>query len=171
MNLSRKALALAALQLVLVASPYAKFKIDRARYPRVWVKTQSIDPYLPIRGRYIAMRLTVKDENPPVVGKANVPFFKARLSVKDGHLVAENAPNGADSVVWLDVNTRRGGEITLQQPILFFLPEHAENAQDLMTAARNGELWAEVTVPEVGLPRPIRVGIKRGDSFTPIEAK
>ena len=40
-----------------------------------------------------------------------------------------------------------------------------------MTAARNGELWAEVTVPESGMPRPIRLGIKHGDTFTPIEAR
>jgi hypothetical protein len=170
-NFSRKGLALAALQFVLVASPYAKFRADRARYPRIWVKTQSVDPYLPIRGRYIAMRLTVEVANPPVAGKANVPFFTARLFVKDGHLMAESAPDRVESRVWLDVNTRRGAEITLQQPILFFLPEHAGNVTGLMTAARNGELWAEVTVPEVGMPRPIRVGIKSGESFTPIEAK
>jgi hypothetical protein len=172
MNFPRKGLALAALQFVLVASPYAKFQADRARYPRVWVKTQAIDPNLPIRGRYIAMRLRVEVANPPVVGKANVPFFAARLFAKDGHLMAESAPDHVESRVWLDVNTRRGGEITLQQPILFFLPEHAENANRfLMTAAGNGELWAEVTVPESGMPRPIRVGMKHGDAFTPIEVR
>jgi hypothetical protein len=170
-NFSWKGIALAALQFVLVASPYAKFQADRARYPRVWVKTQSYDPSLPIRGRYIAMRLTVDVENPPVVGKANVPFFIARIFVRDGHLMAAGAPNAGSSGVWVSVSTRGGVEATLQQPILFFLPEHAENANELMTAARNGELWGEVTVPESGMPRPLRLGIKHGESFTPIEAR
>ena len=116
---------LAALQFVLVACPYAKFQADRARYPRVWVKTQSVDPDLAIRGRYIAMQLTVEVENPPVMGKANLPIFTVRLFVKDGHLAARTERNYPGSGVWVSVSTPHGVETTLQQPILFFLPEHA----------------------------------------------
>jgi hypothetical protein len=161
MNFSRKGLLLAVLQIVLVVSVAAKFSMDRTRYQRIWVKTQSIDPYLPIRGRYIAMRLTVL--------KAYRPFLHARLFVKDGRLMAEERPNES-SEVWVD-ESRQGGEFALQQPILFFLPEHSKNEQELMAAARNGELWAEVTVPNNGLPRPIRLAIKHGEQFVPIEAK
>ena len=64
------------------------------------------------------------------------------------------APNSAD--VWL------------MQPVLYFLPEHADNP---MQAARSGELWAEVTVPKAGPPRPIRLAVKKGNSFTPLEIK
>jgi hypothetical protein len=167
MNFSRKGLVLALVQIVLVVSVAAKFSIDRARLPRIWVKTQSVDPYLPVRGRYIAMRLTVDVEN---MGGGHKPYrsiFHARIFDKDGHLAAEERPNDENSDVWVD-QSRQSGEFTLQQPILFFLPEHAP---DLMSLARNGELWAEVTVPDSGLPRPIRLGIKRGGSFIPIEAR
>ena len=170
MSFSRKGLVLAVLQVVLVVSVAAKFSIDRARYQRVWVRTQSIDPYLPIRGRYIAMRLTVNVENVAGPHKAYRPFLHARLFVKDGRLMAEQRPNDESSDVWVD-DSRQGGEFALQQPILFFLPEHTKNEQELTTAARSGELWAEVTVPDAGMPRPIRLGIKQGERFVPIESK
>ena len=167
MSFSRKGLVLAAMQIVVVMSVAAKFSVDRARLPSIWVKTQSIDPYLPIRGRYIAMRLTVNVESAGVGQKPYRSFFHARVFAKDGRLAAEERPNDENSDVWVD-ESRQGGEFTLQQPILFFLPEHAP---ELLSLARNGELWAEVTVPDSGLPRPIRLAIKHGGSFTPIEAK
>jgi hypothetical protein len=115
------------------------------------------------------MRLTVNVENAAGPRKAYRPFLHARLFVKDGRLMAEERPNES-SEVWVD-ESRQGGEFALQQPILFFLPEHSKNEQELMAAARNGELWAEVTVPNNGLPRPIRLAIKHGEQFVPIEAK
>jgi hypothetical protein len=168
-NLSRKGLVFAVLQVVLVVSVAAKFWMDRARYPRIWVKTQSVDPSLPIRGRYIAMRLTVGVEDSATPGK-NRSFPLGKLVVKDGGLMAEEVSNEASylsSGIWIEED-RRGGEFTLQPQISFFLPEHAP---ELLSVARNGELWAEVTVPESGLPRPIRLAIKRGGDFIPIEAK
>lgn len=170
MNISRKGLVLAVVQVLLVASLGAKLTMDRARLPRVWVKTAVIDPYLPVRGRYLAVRLAVQVPNPPVTSsdaRGPGPFFKAALSVRDGQLVAEpesmNEPGGV-----FVIKPTRSAEFSLQQSVLFFLPEHAPDPQ---AAARNGELWAEVTVPAQGLPRPIRLAIKRGDSFTPIEVK
>jgi hypothetical protein len=56
----------------------------------------------------------------------------------------------------------------LASPVLFFLPEHAS---DPIRESRNGELWAEVSVPKNGPPRPIRLAIKRGDKFTPIDIR
>jgi hypothetical protein len=167
MNFSRKGLVLAVVQVVLVVSVAAKFSMDRARLPRIWVKTQSIDPYLPIRGRYIAMRLTVNVDSAGAGHKPYRSFFHARIFDNDGRLAAEERPNDESSDVWVD-ESRQGGEFTLQQPILFFLPEHAP---DLVSLARNGELWAEVTVPDTGLPRPIRLGIEKDGNFVPIEAK
>lgn len=40
-----------------------------------------------------------------------------------------------------------------------------------MSTAGGGELWAEVTVPKNGPPRPIRLAVKKGNSFTPLEIK
>ena len=59
-------------------------------------------------------------------------------------------------------------QVVLQEPVLFFLPEHAENP---WTQAKNAEIWAEVSVPKKGPPRPIRLAVKRGDSFTPLDIK
>jgi len=47
----QKGLILAGAQLALVASLSAKYAMDRARLPRVWVQTAAYDPSLPIRGR------------------------------------------------------------------------------------------------------------------------
>lgn len=33
------------------------------------------------------------------------------------------------------------------------------------------ELWIEVTVPKTGPPRPVRLAIKRGESFAPLGLK
>jgi len=55
--LMRKGLWVAVLQLVLVASLGAKFTYDRATRPRVWVRTAPVDPNLPIRGRYVRLRI------------------------------------------------------------------------------------------------------------------
>jgi hypothetical protein len=168
MNFSRKGLLLAAVQVLLVASLGAKLELDRSRLPRVWVKTAAVDPYLPIRGRYLAVRLTVQVPHPPETdSRGSVAFFAANLSVRNGQLVAEGKGAGATDGVWV-TRSNRNSEYALQQAVLFFLPEHG---LDPLVAARNGELWAEVTVPARGLPRPIRLAVKRGDSFTPLEAK
>src|SRR5713101_8031098 len=59
MNPSRKGITLAVLQLALVASLGAKYAIDRVRFPRVWAETVAYDPDLPIRGRYLSVRVRV----------------------------------------------------------------------------------------------------------------
>ena len=61
-NLQR-GLILAGAQLALVASLFAKYAMDRARLPRVWVQTVAYDPNLPIRGRYLSVRLRVLPED------------------------------------------------------------------------------------------------------------
>ena len=57
MTLTRKGLILAAFQCLLVLSLSGKLLYDRSTCPRVWVKTARWDPSLPIRGRYLALRL------------------------------------------------------------------------------------------------------------------
>jgi hypothetical protein len=58
---------------------------------------------------------------------------------------------------------------TDHQRVLFFVPErHTE-----IEAARSGrsapEIWAEVTIPRKGPPRPIRLGIKKDGQIAPVE--
>ncbi len=59
------------LHLLIVSSLGGKLLYDRATRPRVWVKTRPYDPNLPIRGRYVRLRL----EGNKVVQGATVLFF------------------------------------------------------------------------------------------------
>ena len=59
MNFSRKGLLLAVLQLAIILSLGAKLLYDRATRPGVWASTLNFDPDLPIRGRYLSLRIRV----------------------------------------------------------------------------------------------------------------
>jgi hypothetical protein len=163
----RKGLILAGAQLALVASLAAKYAMDRAQLPRVWVQTVAYDPNLPIRGRYLSLQLYVTPEN----GNGNPSFLgqmrDVTLSAEADHLVATpaNHPTG------LHVSQRPilGVQMTvLTEPVAYFLPEHAI-VPSVHSAGE--ELWMEVTVPRTGPPRPIQLAIKRGDRFTPLDLK
>jgi len=165
----QKGLILAGAQLALVASLAAKYAMDRARLPRVWVQTVAYDPNLPIRGRYLSVRLRVSTED--VHGSpwnVSEEMRDVTLNVRDGHLVA----NPADHPTGLHVSRRtinRGAQVTsLMEPVAFFLPE---NAMDPSVRSAGEELWMEVTVPKTGPPRPIQLAIKWGESFTPLAMK
>ncbi len=178
MSPSRKGMILAALQLALVASLAAKYTIDRARFPRVWAQTAAYDPNLPIRGRYLSVRLRVDADR--VYGSSKLPkddsvFSNFLIEQRDvylhaegGHLVAYPAPNATGLRVtrW----RTRTGEFAagLTEPVNFFLPEHAI---DPSRRQPGEELWIEVTVPAKGPPRPIRLAVKHGDTLTPLELK
>lgn len=64
MKTLHKGLIVGALQCALVLSITAKLEYDRAVYPRVWVKAVRRDPELPIRGRYLALRLEPAPNSP-----------------------------------------------------------------------------------------------------------
>ena len=155
----QKGLILAGAQLALVASLAAKYALDRARLPRVWVQTVAYDPNLPIRGRYLNVRLRVSTED---VSRGEMR--DVTLNVRDGHLVANPTYHRTGLHVSRWIN--RGAEVTaLMEPVAFFLPEHA---MDPSVRSAGEELWVEVTVPKTGPPRPIQLAIKRGEAFTPL---
>ena len=52
-----RSLAVLAVQLALIAGVVGKYAWDRARCPREWFQAQPYDPNLPIRGRYVSLRL------------------------------------------------------------------------------------------------------------------
>jgi hypothetical protein len=162
----QKGLILAGAQLALVASLAAKYAMDRARLPRVWVQTVAYDPTLPIRGRYLSVQLRVSPED----AYGNPSNFSGEmrnvtLKAKDGRLVA----NPSDRPTGLHVSRRilnGGAAVTsLTEPVAFFLPEHAT---DPSVRSAGEELWMEVTVPKTGPPRPIQLAVKRGDRFRPL---
>lgn len=176
MTATRKGLILGAVQLLLVASLGAKFAADRARFPRVWAPTVAYDPDLPIRGRYLSVRLRVdasrvyetKELPNNVRGNFWGEMRDVYLHAEAGHLVASPAPRptGVQVTRW---RTATGEEVaTLFEPVSFFLPEHA---LDPSRRKPGEQLWVEVTVPKKGPPRPIRLAVKRGDMFTPLDIK
>lgn len=182
-----KGLLIAALHLVLVSSLAAKYQYDRATRPRVWARTTNYDPDLPVRGRYMSLQLHIEapslfedrpliEEKPLVVPAAKSSPCDAqndksadhkkryrwerqekqvRLEVENGQLVARADPKGNITATW---SRDWEGRVTISvsEPVLFFIPEHT-----LIPRLEHGdELWAEVTVPKQGPPRPIRLGVK-----------
>jgi hypothetical protein len=56
----------------------------------------------------------------------------------------------------------------LNDPVAFFIPEHIPDPSLRPTGE---ELWAEVTVPSRGPPRPIRLGVRRAGILTPLDIR
>ena len=160
-----RALLVGAAQVLLVASVGAKFVYDRASYPRLWVETAPYDPDLPIRGRYVNIALLVDaDRAAPGDGDRAPNMFLARLEIRGDRLVAVQDDDGGRH--WVR-STRCGDESCWQlaEPLAYFIPEHAE---DPSRQPQGVTLWAEVTLPPTGTPRPVRLGVKRGDKIEPI---
>ena len=176
-----KALLLGVVQLALVASLGGKFLADRASRPRFWLKTAPVDPDLPIRGRYVSLRVEVpapglgapskkEEEQRMSVPRPAAPLLRDRPEMV--HLKA--GPQGL-TAVFGEGESREGvwGRVALdntvvilQEPLAYFIPEHVADPSRL---AANEELWVEVTLPKKGPLRPIRLGVKRGGVLTPLQ--
>jgi hypothetical protein len=169
-----RGLVIAAVQVALVAGVGGTLIYDRETLPRVWVPTTGVDPVLPIRGRYASLRIVV-DVDPGSVPAAKVDeevpaglFFgrvaPAAVSIVDGRLHAtfidepEEDFLGWEGPTVQEVSTPTGKLWTLAEPIAFFLPE---DVPDPTRLAPGETLWAEVTVPPDGAPRPIRLEVRR----------
>jgi hypothetical protein len=166
MNTFSKGIAVALLHTLIVLSLGGKLLYDRSHRPRVWVRTGSMDPNLPIRGRYLTLRLQVR-----------VPWFQDAQgqqylhsdvtlgAEKDGLVAYKSASNTGLSVTYFPVLGRPGSGATyLDQSVDFFIPEHAQ----LQRLHPGEELWAEVTIPRKGPPRPIQLALKKGTEWTPL---
>jgi hypothetical protein len=171
MNTLTKGIIVAALHLAIVLSLGGKLLYDRSHRPRVWVRTSSVDPDLPIRGRYFTLSLEV-----------HAPGFKGfspndhapeyvRLTVENSRLIAH--PSGIDTGLYFapwgrtrpSAPAQADSDVYFLDPaVTFFIPEHAETPR----LNRGDELWAEVTVPKKGPPRPIQLAIKRGSEWKPL---
>ena len=151
-----RGIALGALQCLLVLSVAGKYAWDRERLPRAWARTGPIDPYLPVRGRYVSLQLEV------VLTPAVDPAFEYRgfeLFAENGLLKVRPASGDGGAIV------NRGAHAMLAEPVAYFIPEHAADPASLRPGE---ELWAEVSVPKSGPPRPIRLGIRRNGALTPL---
>ena len=160
--LVRKGLIVAALHVALVAGVGAKLLVERATNPRVWARAAPYDPDLPIRGRYVQLRL----EAVPAPG-FDAPLAYDRnvaLSVRDGRLVATPSDSGANLARIASRDNERIALLAI--PVAYFIPEHIP---DPSVREPGEELWVEVTVPREGPPRPIRLGVRRNGVLTPLD--
>jgi hypothetical protein len=179
---TRNGLLLVVIQVALVGSLGGKLLLDRATLPRLWVRTTPVDPDLPIRGRYVQLRIEAAvgpglqwpapAEAPGDSGSRRPgletldPWQPVRLQVEDGTLVAYPAPEGR-----LFARARERNEQTvaeLVRPLAYFIPE---DVPDPSRRPPGEELWVEVTVPRRGMPRPIQLGIRRDGTVTPMTVR
>ena len=175
MNALGKGVAVALIHILIVLSLSGKLLYDRKTRPRIWVRTAQVDPDMPIRGRYINLSLQIHapehETNPTPDPKYAYQYNSqyVRVSVENGQLVAHKAetPTGMNVFTWSRQPNQPGNDVYLLSPnVAFFVPEHAEMPR--MNRATGDELWAEVTVPRKGPPRPIQLAIKRGAEWIPL---
>jgi GDYXXLXY protein len=128
----------------MVLSVAGKYAYDRETLPRVWVKCAPVDPNLPVRGRYVSLRLEV--DGPP---NARDTVY-CHLSIVNGRLTAKPARSG------IQVAQFPGRPATLVETVPYFISEHAQDPTDRLRKPGE-ELWVEVSLPVEGLPRPLRI--------------
>lgn len=171
-----KGLLVAAVHVALVASLGAKLLVDRATRPRVWARAAPVDPSLPIRGRYVNLRVeAVFGEPPGTAGALNgqptpgglQTSIPVTLSVRDGRLVATRA--GVGGKLTARVAIRNGERVAvLAEPLAYFIPEYVS---DPSRRPAGEELWVEVTLPRAGAPRPIQLGVKKDGVLSPLRVE
>ena len=157
---------MAALHVSILASLCNIMMADRATRPRVWTRVAPVDPNLPIRGRYVRLRLEVQPADGLTVNR-DTYYAPCELTVRNDTLVA--TPGSDSSGLSVSSIPRQGGElVVLTQPVAYFIPEHV---QDPSWRQPGEELWVEVTVPKRGAPRPIRIGVRKDGTLTPLDVK
>ena len=158
-----KGMLLAGVHLALVLSLAGKFSWDRARLPRVWAAARTVDRDQPIRGRYLHAQLQV-DLAGSGMWKSGA-ILPVRLAVNENRLVANYAPVPAGLHVRVSPDERTG---VLLEPLAYFVPDPAAGLPQPQSAE---DLWIEVSVPKAGPPRPIRLGVRRGDRVEPLAVR
>jgi hypothetical protein len=142
-------------QILLVLTMVGKYGWERAQYPKAWAAVVPADPNLPVRGQYLSLRLLVSNASSDQMHG----FVRCRLAVENGRLVAHPDPQGAATISYFH------DRWVLDKPLAFFIPEHASDP----TRQFNGQpLFALVTVPPKGDPRPIQLAIARNGRLVPL---
>jgi hypothetical protein len=167
-TLLRRGLLVTAIHVAIVASLGAKLVVDRATRPRGWARVAPYDPELPIRGRYVSLRVEAPVDGTLAGNEAQLGLDASRtqvgLAVRNQQITAVRPADSSGR--WAIVSQRSGRQIAvLQEPIAYFIPEHAP---DPSRRPAGEELWVEVTIPRRGGPRPIRLGVKKNGVLTPL---
>ena len=174
MNLRKRGMVLLIVQFFLVSSIAGKYLYERMTRPRVWVRVAQYDPNLPMRGRYMALSAEVDACDLPRNKESSVePYWggpqgkteymswhwNVITKARDGKLVAEDARSLMPQEVVQSVDLSGGqpcDHVRLSPAILFFI---SDTANPPLPSKPGQELWAEVTVPAVGPPRPIQLAM------------
>lgn len=168
-RVDRRGLLLALLQAGLVLGLGGQLLVERALRPRGWLRTEPVDPNLPIRGRYVDLAMEVPLEGESVSRDGSPQ--RLQLEVRQGRVVAtalrDSAPPGEGWVVSREAIRRSGwgSTVLLPQRLAFFIPPEVT---DPSQRPAGDPLWAEVTLPWRGPPRPIRLGQERNGRLEPL---
>ena len=190
MKISKTSLALLAIQLVLVSSVAAKYLYQRLVCPRVWTRTVAYEPEMPMRGRYLSLRLTVdgcqstlpnaeqavfpRDKNgveggPTFTVNASQSIqFPAKLKVDGNKLEAIRIPVDDSQARGITISALPGSScenMRIDTPVDFYIAEHAADPSRVQPGQ---ELWIEVTVPPKGPPRPLQLALKENNVWKPL---
>jgi len=167
MNPIFKGLTIAVIHLCLVSSLGVKLLYDRATMPRVWIQSTPYDPNLPIRGRYVSMQLIIEPRgiDEPKLEHRKQLSQSVALRVEGDRLLAEKEQK--DLVYdpsdlhlrFITIGNKKAA--VLDRPVAFFIPE---NVPDPSRRPQGEQLWVEATIPKKGMPRPIRLGVKKNDN-------
>jgi hypothetical protein len=192
MTVSKTSIAVLVVQLCLVSSIAAKYLVQRSTCPRVWARAAIVDPESIMRGRYLALQVSVDgcQSTLPSAKMAQMPhdlngvplgntyrvqspipvWFAASLKVQDNKLVAIRIPDAGDQSKGQMVQAIPGmpcDSMHLRDSVDFYLPEHAAvPPASSPTSAR--EFWVEVTVPPNGPPRPLQLAVKEDGLWKPV---
>ncbi len=167
----RNGLIVSLLHILIVLSLGGKLLYDRAHRPRIWVRTGSVDPNMPIRGRYFTLNLEVHAPDLTAMrlsGKEMTYTWQpVTVAVENSQLVAHPTDTSSNMNIIAGNQQPRPSATDLyflSPGVVFFIPEHAQ-APQIHTGE---ELWAEVTIPKKGPPRPIQLAIKHGTEWRPL---
>jgi hypothetical protein len=189
-TLTKTSLALLLIQLALVSTIAAKYFYERQKCPRVWTRTVAVYGQVPMRGRYLSLRLTVDgcQSTLPSAKAAKFPrgwngaavpgdysvgyvapvFFPADLKVENNQLVAVEITDEERQESGQMVEAPPGAacqQFRLAKPVDYYIAEHAP---DPSWTKQGRELWIEVTLPPKGPPRPLALALKDNGLWKPL---
>ena len=177
--------AVLAVQLAVVLSIAAKYAWERHHSPMVWTRTVQFDPNRVIRGRYLSLSLQASACGLPVgdgvrsFGRTrqndwvNIPaehWSRVQPVARNGLLTARVEPTiePGETQELTQPHDMPCEAATLSEQTEFFISEHAQTPFPL---PKGQELWALVTVPPTGPPRPVQLAISDGKNFRVLDLR
>ena len=101
MNNLRKSLIVAVLHILIILSLAGKLLYDRSSRPRIWVRTMSVDPDMPIRGRYFTLNIQVHAPQLRTSGKDSYMEQEVELAAENSRRIGSH-PNRCRACVIAD---------------------------------------------------------------------